>query len=101
MNYGKAIRLVRAARGLSQKALAERLRVDASFVSHLERGERMPSTETLEALAASLAIPMYLLVFLASEDSERRGIPADQADAFGRALLDILVSMPSHATSKK
>lgn len=89
MNYGRAIRLVRSARDLSQKELAKRLKKDPSYLSLLERNERDPSAETLKALAEALAIPLYLLVFLASDPKDLRGIPAEEAQAFGQALLRV------------
>jgi transcriptional regulator with XRE-family HTH domain len=89
MNYGRAIRLVRSARGLSQKKLAKDLGTDPSFVSHLERNKRVPSVETLQSLGEALKIPVYLLVFLASDQEDLHGIPQDQAQLFGRELLHI------------
>ena len=44
MNYAKAIKTTRAARGLDKKTLAKRLKVDASYVSLIEAGRRVPIT---------------------------------------------------------
>jgi transcriptional regulator with XRE-family HTH domain len=89
MNYGHAIRLVRSARGTSQRSLAEKLGIDPSTVSHLERQERQPSTEMLEAISGALGIPTYLLVFLASEEKDLKGLPPEHSKLFGQELLRI------------
>ena len=91
MNYGRAIRIVRAAKGLSQKALAARTKLDPSFISLLESGGRSPSAETLAALAEGLKVPVHLLALLASTKRELRGISEEHAAALGKYLLEILV----------
>lgn len=56
------LRAVRLAAGLPQQILASRARVSVSYVSMLERGERTPPLETLEAMAKALKVsPLYLL----------------------------------------
>ena len=49
--FGEWLRRQRGARGLAQRALAEGLRVSASYLSRLESGEKAPSAETLARLA--------------------------------------------------
>lgn len=90
MNYARAIRIARAAHGLSQKDLATRAAMDPSYVSLLEAGERQPSARTLQRIARALKIPVPLLMLLGSEKKELRGIKEDQAAVIGRYLLDIL-----------
>lgn len=90
MKYGKAIRTLRSARGLSQKRLAAQANLGPSHLSLLESGSRAPSTGTLEALAKALDVPVYLLMLLASENGDLRGISTDQADFLGKQLLNIL-----------
>lgn len=94
MNYGRALRLIRSSRDLTQKQVAGRAKVDPSLISLLENGERQPSTETLERLARALEVPLYLLVLLASDEDDLRGITADQAAALGRQLLGLLRPSP-------
>lgn len=94
MDYGRAIRVARSARELSQKELAQRLDVDPSLISRIEAGTRRPSTKTLEDIADALGVPMYLLLLLGSEESDLRAVPSDHAAALGRKLLRILVSGP-------
>ncbi|RMH19072.1 MAG: XRE family transcriptional regulator [Acidobacteria bacterium] len=91
MNYSKAIRIVRAARGFSQKRLAAVIGVDPSYISLLETGKRVPSLEVLESLAKALRIPIHLLLLLASEPEDLRGVGVDEAQQIGRQLLEILI----------
>lgn len=92
MDYGRAIRLVRSARRMSQAELAEHIECASSFVSLLENNQRDPSLQTLEAIADAFGIPTYLLLLLASEPSDLDGIGEEQAQVLGKQLLDILVS---------
>lgn len=56
------LRAVRIAGGLSQQGLAKRAGVSVSYVSMLERGQRTPPLQTLEALAKALKVsPPYLM----------------------------------------
>jgi transcriptional regulator with XRE-family HTH domain len=97
MRYGKALKLARAARGLSQKELAERAGMDASYISLLESEKRVPTVTTLEALAKALSIPLHLLVLLGADESELRGLTAEQGAEIASSLLGILVASQSKA----
>ncbi len=56
------LRIVRTQRKLSQEALAAKAGISVSYVSMLERGQRTPPLDTLEAVAKALAVsPLYLL----------------------------------------
>ena len=90
MDYGRAIRIVRAARDLSQKDLARRAKVDASFVSMIERGSRRPSMDKLEALSRALAVPVPLLSLLAANRDDLTGIDPTTAGVLSAQLLDLL-----------
>lgn len=91
MRYGRALRIVRAAKGLSQKEVAERADLNASYVSLLEKEARSPSVDTVSALATALEIPPHLLTLLASEDSDLIGIREEGAEMLGKQLLDLLL----------
>lgn len=59
---GAFVREKRAAAGLTQKQLADRAGVTATYVSHIENGREVPSKpETIEALAAAIGIDPYTL----------------------------------------
>jgi transcriptional regulator with XRE-family HTH domain len=55
---GRNVRRLRAAAGLSQAKLAERMGVDRAYVSGLESGERNPTIVTLWHVAQALEVRM-------------------------------------------
>lgn len=93
MNFGKALRTIRAAKHLSQAQLAKVLELDPSFVSLLERGRREPSLATVRQVAQKLHVPVYLMLLLASDEEDLHGLPKKQAEAMGRELLMVLLKM--------
>lgn len=52
--FGMRIRQLRHVAGLSQEALADRARLDRSYVGSVERGERNISLENIEKLSNAL-----------------------------------------------
>lgn len=53
---GMKIRLFRRKQGMTQEQLAERTELSTSFVSHIERGNRVSSLETLMKLCHALQV---------------------------------------------
>jgi transcriptional regulator with XRE-family HTH domain len=66
MDYGRAIRIVRTAYGLTQAELAERLSVGSSQLSLIESGRHQPSVKVLDEVSVALAVPPHLMSLLAS-----------------------------------
>lgn len=93
MDYGRAIRIVRTAYGLTQAQLAERLSVGSSQLSLIEAGRRKPSLRVLDDVSNALGVPAHLLTLLASEpeDIDDKGNAAEIAE-LAKALLKLLVS---------
>lgn len=60
--FGRLLKELREARGLSQSALALESGLDQTFVSLLERGHRQPSLSTLFALCEALDIEPDVVV---------------------------------------
>ncbi len=60
---GDRLRAARLARGLSLRALADRLGVSASLISQVETGRAKPSVSTLYAIVNELAISLDELLF--------------------------------------
>src|SRR5436305_4391258 len=54
--FGALLRRYRRAASLSQEALAERAGLSMAAISALERGRRTPRPETVQMLAAALAL---------------------------------------------
>ncbi len=92
MDYGRALRVVRSAHGLTQRQLADRIGISASHLSLVESGKRDPSLKVLQEISATLAVPMHLLTLLASDvgdvdDPENADRIADTAKALLRVLV--------------
>jgi transcriptional regulator with XRE-family HTH domain len=69
MDYGKAIKIVRTLRGLSLLDLSKKIKpkkLDSSYLSRIEKGERTPSLKTLENIANALEIPSNVVLLLAN-----------------------------------
>lgn len=67
MNLGRAIKLCRVHRELSQQELADLVGVDVSHISLLERNKRNAKLSILDKLAKALGIPTFLLVYLVED----------------------------------
>ena len=91
MNYSKAIKLIRVSKGLTQAELANLVGVDASYISKIESGERVPSLKKLQLVSTKLAIPFYLLSLLASSNKDVKKLPKQFLKSISSNLLDILL----------
>lgn len=65
MMIGRALHLLRAHAGLTQKELAEILQLPQSTISAFESGKRLPSLDALQAYSEKLNISVSNLVFFA------------------------------------
>ena len=94
MNYGRAIKMVRSASGLTQSALAERLSIGASQLSLVESGKRQPTVRVLGEIAEVLRVPPHLLTLLGSnlEDLNQQA-DSKQIAELARALLDVMLRL--------
>jgi transcriptional regulator with XRE-family HTH domain len=90
-DYAKAFRVVRAAYGLQQAELAERVGISASQLSLIEKGKRQPSLRVIGNLGSATGIPTSLITLLASNPEE---IANQDVSELARALLRLLVSAP-------
>ena len=55
-HFGQLMRQSREAAGISQRALAQKVGLDVSYINRLESGERRPRRGTLLKLASTLGI---------------------------------------------
>jgi len=60
--FGHRVRGLRAEAGLTQQRLADAIALHPTFISSLERGDRMPSLPTLLRLARGLGVDPAQLV---------------------------------------
>lgn len=91
-DYGKAFRIVRAAFGLKQAELAERLPITASHLSLIEAGKRQPSLAVIDAFAGAVGVPSALVSVLASSSEELVVGDDDTFTDLAKALLRLLVA---------
>lgn len=91
MDFGKALRTVRASRNISQKELGKLANLDSSYISRIEGGERIPTVESLQSIVEALEIPFYLFMLLASQKEELKRIPEREAGKIAKRLLKILI----------
>jgi len=76
----KRLRALRAERGLSQMALAERAGIARTYLARLELGQQDPTLATLEKLARALRVRIGELL-------ERQGPTADQVEKWALLAL--------------
>ena len=66
--FGRRVRELRLARGLSQEELAFKVGIHRTYVGGVERGERNPSLKNIASIARALNITLREL--FSFEDSE-------------------------------
>ena len=80
--FGRRLRELRRAKGITQRALAEHARIDFTYLSKLENDRLAPpSAATAAALARALGADVDELCVLAGQ------VPPDIADLFSRDLV--------------
>lgn len=70
---GENIRTIRKLKGFSQGELAVRAGFTSSYWGYLERGQKNPSLELIERVAAALEVEPYMLLV----DSPSKGLPSE------------------------
>jgi transcriptional regulator with XRE-family HTH domain len=70
VDYGKGVRVMRAARGMSQGEVADTADLTANYICLVEKGAKVPSTNALDAIAGALRAPLWVLVLLGSDGAE-------------------------------
>lgn len=90
MNLGKAIKLCRVQRGLSQVELASRCDLSLSYLSLLEHSKRNPVFSVLNKIATALDIPLFMLIYLASNEEERSKLSSEIQEKMSFLALRLL-----------
>jgi len=88
MNYSKALRILRAAKGISQQDLAKQAGLSKSLISKIESGVRILSETNRDKLAKSIDIPTSLFEILALEP-EDTSVSKKDLEVVGSTLLSI------------
>lgn len=87
MTLGNAIKLIRTARGLTQREVAHDVEVSANYLSLIESDKREPSLSFLNRLAGKLGVPVAMLFVFQGEP--RPGVAASDVDKLRDMLLKI------------
>ena len=70
--------------------LAERASLSVSYLSLLEQNKRDPSMSTIKSIAIALRIPLNILIFLASDASERTSLGQELSEKLSETILALL-----------
>jgi transcriptional regulator with XRE-family HTH domain len=93
MKYGKAIKIIRNLKDVSQKELGSMVNVDPSYISLIEAGDRTPSLDLMELISKKLDVPLNLLILMATEDSDLKNISEKDAEEIGKELVSLLINI--------
>lgn len=91
MNHSKALLVVRAAKGLQQKELAELLGVTSSYISRIESGERPMSKQMLDKLVEKTSIPRELIILLGQDSKNLKEEDSRTVDKMSNELLRLII----------
>lgn len=90
VNIGRAIKLCRSQRGITQARLAARSGISLAYLSLIEKGKRDPTMSTIEAIARALEVPLNILTFLAADKQDLAGLSEDMREKLSHAALALL-----------
>lgn len=79
---GQSIKHFRTAAGLTQEQLAERCETTGDYLGEIERGEKWPSSETLEMLAGQLGVMPFHLFQSGDRSTMSENFDGDTVIAF-------------------
>lgn len=87
MNIGKAIKFCRHIKNLDQSELAKKAGISISYLCIIESGKRNPRFDLVGEIARALDVPMGILTFMASEESDLEGLPIELKEKLSREVL--------------
>lgn len=90
MKIGRALKLCRSARDLSLEIVAERVGISVSYLSRLENDKREPSLVLVGKIAEALSVPLPVIVFLAAEPGELKGMDEQAEQRFADLALRLI-----------
>lgn len=67
MKLGEAIKSIRLKAGLTPKEVYTRAQLTQGFYSGLEVGVNKPSLDTLQRISDAIGVPMFFVIFLATD----------------------------------
>lgn len=95
MEYGRALKICRAAVALSQQDVAKRAGITKSYLSLVEGGKRSPSLATLEKICKAMRVPQHLVMLLAAGPQDIPGPEREKLGEVAQSLLQLLANRPS------
>ena len=93
LGIGQIIKILRAAIGLKQKDLADKVGIQPHYLSLVEAGKREPSLAVLRKIANELDVPVSLLFWETEQHPE--GISSENEGRW-KNLRSLLVEMERH-----
>ena len=90
MDYGKALTIVRASKGLNQKDFAELIGKTPSYVSRVESNDRKLSLDMVDTICDKLGIPVALFMLLRKKNKDMNEYDQRLVDELGSELLRVI-----------
>ncbi|MCP3019630.1 helix-turn-helix transcriptional regulator [Cupriavidus basilensis] len=72
------------------ETVAERAGISVSYLSRIENQKREPALSLVGKIAEAVAVPVPIVVFLASEEGELKGLDKKAAKQFSDLALDLI-----------
>jgi len=89
-NFGKRLKELRKARGLTQENLAEKTGFEPSYLSDIERGSRNITIDNIEKIAKGFGVDAYKLFFFHHNFKHNKKV-----DFTMEMVNDILENLPA------
>jgi len=99
MNIGKAIKLCRTQKNMRQSELAVLADISVAYLSLIEQGKRDPNFSVLKSISKGLDIPLSILVFLATDNSELSEISPELFEKLSVTALNLVKASADEAAS--
>ena len=82
MNLGNVIKDLRTKKGIKQGVLAQELGVTQSYLSRIEKGEKQPSLDLINATAKTFGMPVYYIMLKALDPE--KDIAPEKRDVYAQ-----------------
>ena len=70
--------------------LAERTLLSQSYLSMIESNKREPTLSTIGKIAKALKVPVPIIMFLAAEKDDLKGVDAETSSRLSLAAMDVI-----------
>lgn len=101
MTFGKTIRMLRTAQGVSQGEMARSLKVTPSYVSSIEHDRKEPSMGFLRNLANFFEVPVGFLLLGDARNSVSDPTQKRLVEEIHHVLLDYVISRDAGQKTSK